>query len=161
MGPTIPDRCPFCPLPKNAPTDPDSYCCQAWNFGQFPENPDMDFSVGMFGQHESSGFRFQQVTDGLSNTIMNGETLPGHCIFNSAWAPNFSIYPTTIPVNHLETDNGQSGQWFRTCGFKSLHPGGANFVMGDGSVHFFSETIDYRVYNGLGTKAGNEVVALP
>ncbi|MFH1265042.1 MAG: H-X9-DG-CTERM domain-containing protein, partial [Planctomycetota bacterium] len=51
--------------------------------------------------------------------------------------------------------------WFRTCGFKSLHPGGANFLMGDGSVHFFSESIDYRLINGLGTRAGGEVASLP
>ena len=33
--------------------------------------------------------------------------------------------------------------------------------MCDGSVHFFSETIDYRLYNELGTRAGGEVVTLP
>ena len=33
--------------------------------------------------------------------------------------------------------------------------------MGDGSVHFISESIDYRLYNELGTRAGNEVVSLP
>jgi prepilin-type processing-associated H-X9-DG protein len=44
--------------------------------------------------------------------------------------------------------------WFRTCGFKSLHTNGANFVMGDGSVRFLAQTIDYRLYNALGTRAG-------
>ena len=53
------------------------------------------------------------------------------------------------------------GQWWRTCGFKSRHPGGANFVTGDGSVHFLSESIDYRLFNELGTRAGGEVVAVP
>lgn len=48
-------------------------------------------SVGMFGQHFSTGFRFKQVPDGLSKTIMNGKPLPEHCIFNSAWSPNFNI----------------------------------------------------------------------
>jgi hypothetical protein len=33
--------------------------------------------------------------------------------------------------------------------------------MGDGSVHFFPETIDYRLYNGLGTRDGGENAAVP
>ena len=41
-------------------------------------------------------------------------------------------------------------------GYKSLHPGGVNFVAGDGSVHLISATIDYKLYNELGTRAGNE-----
>jgi hypothetical protein len=33
--------------------------------------------------------------------------------------------------------------------------------MADGSVHFFNQSIDYRLYNGLGTRAGGEVVKIP
>jgi prepilin-type processing-associated H-X9-DG protein len=51
--------------------------------------------------------------------------------------------------------------WFRTCGFKSMHTGGANFAMGDGSVRFIATNIDFQVYNGLGTRAGNEAVSVP
>jgi prepilin-type N-terminal cleavage/methylation domain-containing protein/prepilin-type processing-associated H-X9-DG protein len=58
----------------------------------------------------------------------------------------------------------------------SYHPGGANAVMADGSVHFFSETIDtgnlaivqpssgrsvYGVWGALGSMAGGEPVAVP
>jgi prepilin-type processing-associated H-X9-DG protein len=35
-----------------------------------------------------------------------------------------------------------------------MHPGGAHFVMCDGSVHFVNETIDYYTYNMLGSRAG-------
>ena len=61
----------------------------------------------------------------------------------------------------MEDGEGRFSMWYRTCGFKSLHPGGANFCMGDGSVHFFAESIDYRLYNNLGTRAGGEVVEYP
>ena len=77
-----------------------------------------------------------------------------------------SISPTTIPLNTFESD-GPGGQhaagtsWWTTSGFKSRHPGGANFCMGDGSVHFITETIDYRLYNELGSRAGGEVASLP
>ena len=54
-------------------------------------------------------------------------------------------------------------------GFRSFHPGGANFLFGDGSVHFLKSTIDMGsptwggivnsgVYRKLGTRAGGEVV---
>ena len=34
------------------------------------------------------------------------------------------------------------------------------FCLADGSVHFVSEAIDYRLYNELGTRAGGEVASL-
>jgi len=158
MGPTHPDACPFCPEPKSAPDSPDSYCCQGWNFGtHYPSGN----GVGMFCRHSLCTIRFEDVRDGLSNTWMVGETLPGHCQFNSAYAPNFNVYPTTIPLNTMEDDEGRFSMWYRTCGFKSLHPGGAHFALGDGSVCFVSESIDYRLYNNLGTRDGGEPVGVP
>jgi prepilin-type N-terminal cleavage/methylation domain-containing protein/prepilin-type processing-associated H-X9-DG protein len=44
-------------------------------------------------------------------------------------------------------------------GFRSLHPGGANFLFGDGSVKFLKESISIPVYQGLGTKAGGETIS--
>jgi prepilin-type processing-associated H-X9-DG protein len=114
----------------------------------------------MFGRYPNK-IRLEHVTDGTSSTIMAGETLPGHCAWMSAYAPNFTVTGTSIPLNTMEEDNGTGGAWYRCCGFKSRHPGGANFAMGDASVHFVSETIDFRIYNHLGTRAGGEVAQLP
>jgi len=146
QGPSNDARCEFCPDP------PDSYCCQG--------PPNFSFTdVGMF-RRNIIPVPFRKVTDGLSNTFMAGETLPKHCVFNGAYHRNYPLITTTVPINILESDNGQQ-LWWRTCGYKSVHSGGgANFVMGDGSVHFVSQTIDYRVYNGLGTRAGDEAVSL-
>ena len=44
-------------------------------------------------------------------------------------------------------------------GFKSWHPGGANFGMADGSVKFIKQTINPRTYNALGTRATGEVIS--
>jgi prepilin-type N-terminal cleavage/methylation domain-containing protein/prepilin-type processing-associated H-X9-DG protein len=62
-------------------------------------------------------------------------------------------------------DYRQLGQF----GFRSFHPGGANFAFGDGSVHFLKETIDMGspvyanlnigVYRRLSTIAGGEVIS--
>ncbi len=158
IGPTFMDYAPFCPGAKNpwTCTDPDTYCCQGCNFGSSgpPGN-----SVGMFGRYGIS-FRFEDVTDGLSNTIMAGETLPEHCEWNGAYASNFPVSGTSIPINVMEKGTG-CGNWYRTCGYKSKHPGGANFLLGDGSVRFFAESIDYRLYNEMGTRAGGEPVSPP
>jgi prepilin-type N-terminal cleavage/methylation domain-containing protein/prepilin-type processing-associated H-X9-DG protein len=151
MGPTHPDACPFCP--EEAP----SYCCQGYNFGS--RNPD-DNSVGMFGRYPS-GFTFADVHDGLSNTLMLGEILPKQCVYQCAYCINFPIAGTSIPMNTFEVCDIRGGIYYRACGFKSMHSGGAQFAMGDGSVHFVAETIDYRLYNELGTRAGGEAVSLP
>jgi prepilin-type N-terminal cleavage/methylation domain-containing protein len=162
MGPTHPDACFFCPDPKPAP---DNWCCKGWNFGSSgpPGN-----TVGMFGRYPR-GVSFSEVTDGLSNTIMVGETLPAHWIWNGVYCANFPVSSTTIPLNTMISDDGLHGGWnpsagliwAKSSGFKSLHPAGAHFAMGDGSVHFFAESIDYRLYNELGTRAGREAVSFP
>jgi prepilin-type N-terminal cleavage/methylation domain-containing protein/prepilin-type processing-associated H-X9-DG protein len=51
--------------------------------------------------------------------------------------------------------------WAVTWGFKSNHPGGANFALVDGSVRFISETIDHRTYQYLGHRADGQPVTVP
>jgi prepilin-type N-terminal cleavage/methylation domain-containing protein len=167
MGPTMPDQCPFCPgASGNDANNPRVYCCQGHNFGTLPgRNYPAGSGVGMFMRYRQA-VNFGEVRDGLSNTIMLGETLPGQCTFISAFAVNFNVSPTSIPLNTFESD-GPGGQhapgtsWWTTSGFKSKHPGSANFCIGDGSVRSFNESIDYRLYNELGTRAGGEVAQVP
>jgi prepilin-type N-terminal cleavage/methylation domain-containing protein/prepilin-type processing-associated H-X9-DG protein len=47
------------------------------------------------------------------------------------------------------------GQW----GFRSFHPSGANFAMGDGSVKFIKNSINLVVYRALGTRNVGEIVS--
>lgn len=164
MGPTHPDNCPFCP--DNTPA-PDNWCCQGCNFGTFGGGCKMNDGTfaGMFGRFKKS-IAIRQVTDGLSKTVLAGETIPSHYVWNGAFVPNFPVSSMSIPINTMEQDNLKHGGhtlilWAITSGYKSYHPGGANFVMGDGSVHFFSESIDHRVYASLGTRAGEEAFGIP
>jgi prepilin-type N-terminal cleavage/methylation domain-containing protein len=158
MGPTTPDSCALCPAGLQTPGK-DNWCCQGNNWGTnsgngYPEGN----SVGMFGRHARPVVTFQKVTDGLSKTIMVGETLPEECSFFTAFSINFNISPTTIPLNFHWSDEGKGQDWWLTSGFKSFHQGGANLCLGDASVRFFEEGIDHRVYSAMGTRAGEEVV---
>jgi prepilin-type processing-associated H-X9-DG protein len=44
-------------------------------------------------------------------------------------------------------------------GFKSRHPGGANFLFADGSVHFLKQSISPVTYCALGSRNGGEVIS--
>jgi type II secretory pathway pseudopilin PulG len=159
MGPTADgcsagSRCVFCPAGY------DSYCCAATgDYGSTCNTGKM--GAGIFDR-EMQPVRAAQVRDGLSNTLMVGETLPGQCYFNGAYNHNFPVNGTTIPLNtFVEGAGGVDNFWYNACGFKSRHAAGASFVLCDGSVHFLSDTIDYRLYNELGSRAGGEPVAVP
>lgn len=47
------------------------------------------------------------------------------------------------------------GAW----GFRSFHPGGANFLMGDGSVKYIKNSINQFTFMALGTRNGGEVIS--
>jgi prepilin-type processing-associated H-X9-DG protein len=54
-------------------------------------------------------------------------------------------------------DNSASNPNDRVREFASLHPGGANFLLADGSVRFIREDIDFRAYQALSSIQGGEV----
>jgi prepilin-type N-terminal cleavage/methylation domain-containing protein/prepilin-type processing-associated H-X9-DG protein len=141
---------------------------------------------GIFGDcSNAASIKIAQVTDGLSNTMMIGENSPN---LNSglAWVSGNDIYATTIlPMNWMtRLKNGDidpttkevcspagwnpsdptsqthcfNNQWYYQ-GFKSFHPGGANFGFSDGSVKFLKQSISVRAYMALSTRAGGEVVS--
>ncbi len=51
--------------------------------------------------------------------------------------------------------------WSVTWGFKSNHPGGANFALADGSVRLISETISHKTYQYLGCRHDGQPAILP
>jgi prepilin-type processing-associated H-X9-DG protein len=98
------------------------------------------------------GIPLRQIPDGLSNTFLAGETLPAHWVWNCVFCENFPVSSTHIPINTMENRGNQPVDHFLTAGFKSMHPGGANMLLCDGSVHYIQESIDYFAWNALGSR---------
>jgi prepilin-type N-terminal cleavage/methylation domain-containing protein/prepilin-type processing-associated H-X9-DG protein len=125
---------------------------------------------GMFDVNDGQTVTLAGVTDGTSNTISAGESLPAQRADNNVWEWNSGANGTTIPINY---PSGQScttaGGWgssnfasrcaYANVGFKSKHPGGANFLFVDGSVHFLKTSISIFTYCALGSRAAGEVLS--
>ena len=60
----------------------------------------------------------------------------------------------TYPINSTWY-NGSNN--FNDMSFGSNHTGGAQFLMGDGTVRFISQNIDLSLYKGLASKGSGEV----
>ena len=113
--------------------------------------------------------KLEQITDGVSKTIFFGESRPG-CSTHVAkgwFAPNNGqgFLSTIVPINR-DTCRAEPPScsawcnWVTSEGFKSAHPGGAHFLLGDGSVQFINDSIDHKTYQYLGGKADGQVADL-
>ena len=104
--------------------------------------------------------RHAELRDGHSSTFFVGEVLrpdtwDSSNIWNYAIANGDSLRTTTNPLNTapgagivVALQNGAFG---------STHPGGGQFLYGDGHVEFVSEDIDTQIYRSLSTINGGEV----
>jgi prepilin-type N-terminal cleavage/methylation domain-containing protein/prepilin-type processing-associated H-X9-DG protein len=152
----------------------------AWGFSYVDADRTTDSSKvrGLFNWG-GARIRLADVPDGTSNTLLIGETLPGEnsraqemlgddqggwvgakTFVNQGW--------TIIPINHFTpyVDPGgdpcvngfqNASNYQVSTGFKSRHPGGANFALCDGSVRFLSQFINMQTYQYLGARNDGRV----
>jgi len=106
---------------------------------------------------------FARIRDGLSNTIMVGETRIA-CMGEArdGWAGSWNgsgLLTTVVPMNYdscnpdgwCKDDPCRAPlNWVTSLGFKSAHPGGVNFLFCDGAVRFLSQGLDHRTFQYLG-----------
>jgi len=129
----------------------------------------------MFGHN--SKVKLTEVSDGLSNTIAIGESVQRHdggsgtsTSFGPYWGsgthtatmgytpptdPRFNINTKFDAVNCLGTAAKCSYAWT----FSSLHSGGVNFLMGDGSVKLIRDSIPYANFVAMVTRSGAETLS--
>ncbi|QDV59377.1 DUF1559 domain-containing protein [Rosistilla oblonga] len=137
----------------------------------------MDSSNGMFmaslftSSNPIPPRKFRDVIDGLSNTVMIGESqymldsdkgcnicdrfLFYHMNYDSGSGSDFSesLGSTFYRINSKEVNNTE-----RELSYSSYHPGGAQVALGDGSTRFVSETVDLATWQALGSRDGGETI---
>jgi prepilin-type N-terminal cleavage/methylation domain-containing protein/prepilin-type processing-associated H-X9-DG protein len=150
-------------------------------------NTGMEFSNGMFNAVrcrgagatatcDRQGYRFADVIDGLSNTLMFAEAeylvdaaqgcdiCDRYAFFNfnadSGEGSDFSeqlgsTFFAPSPRTRGIRNNGE-----REISYDSYHPGGLNAALGDGSVRFIANTINLDIWRAVGSRQGSEVVNL-
>jgi hypothetical protein len=104
--------------------------------------------------------KFSMIKDGMSNTLLIGEDLPELNDHSTAFYSNSDYASCHAPLNYLP-DPPTPRDWPNVISFRSHHPGGANFCLGDASVRFVSQTIDHRTYRALSTKNRREPAVIP
>lgn len=134
---------------------------------------------GMFTRCKRYGFT--DAIDGSSNTILLGERQYFDPVFDTSPIVDDRIKDwgwvwfggegdahlgTSVPINfvlpkNFDTLSGGAQQLLfedRINAFGSMHTGGANFGMADGSVRFISQSVSPVLFRALGTRAGGETV---
>jgi prepilin-type N-terminal cleavage/methylation domain-containing protein len=135
-----------------------SYCTVAgsdWNNKAASANP------GMFGGRNAFQCKFSDVTDGLSSTIMLSEHMGDLLTWGGAFSGNFQGVPTIMRINSPQIQYTNSNAYRNNLGAGSYHPGGASFCMGDASVTFLTDNIDFVLYNALGGRADGIAAKVP
>jgi prepilin-type processing-associated H-X9-DG protein len=116
-----------------------------------------------FRQSFQRPVKISSVTDGTSHTFMVGEDLPDYNNHSVAFYANGDWCSCNLPLNNLiSLDPGAINLqfWPDDQGFRSHHPGGAQFCLADGSVRFVSESIDNQTYRVACTRNGGEPLSL-
>lgn len=175
-------------LPARVPASYIACASGVWTNDETGRNPNGTTSsvslLGLDGVIFTGSFiGFPQVSDGLSSTILVGESLsyisdnylaelviPRTFNGTSARIDHWAVGSDDGDVDHDNSEHmGSTGvRMFETdlqkgaeLAYSSSHPGGAHFLLCDGSVHFLSRSIDLRLYSWLGSRADNQPAIVP
>ncbi len=80
-------------------------------------------------------------------------------LYDHQYTPNSTSFDCITVLHDTQGNNLALSQGWK--GARSRHPGGANVLFGDGSVHFVKNSIDGSTWAAVGTRAGGEVISSP
>ncbi len=103
------------------------------------------------------------ITDGASNTLMVGEMSFKTANCYRPWGRGWDSEATPAGKNVLNPINStpyDGANGFNDVSFGSPHTRGCNFVLGDGSVRFVSQTIAMANYLAAASRDGGESLPL-
>lgn len=103
----------------------------------------------------------KDISDGTSSTVMvmedhhwaAGPSQPSNYMADTGWMGPWPIHAMKAPINW---NMAVTGYDFRCDQMSSIHSGGAHCVMGDGSVKFLSQSLNWPVRKAIATRNGNE-----
>jgi prepilin-type processing-associated H-X9-DG protein len=117
--------------------------------------------------------RLVEITDGTSQTILvtecagrpkvwrAGRVVPGIYTTGGVWVSGTLIFGQGSSYDGTTKPGPCAINCTNEREVYSFHPGGANAVFADGSVHFLEAGMDIRIFARLVTRAGGEVVSFP
>ncbi|MCA9128811.1 MAG: DUF1559 domain-containing protein [Planctomycetales bacterium] len=121
---------------------------------------------GLFGPNSNK--KFGDITDGTSNTICLGErayTVSGVMMHAAVWGGCAAAWhddciddawaTARSPIN--PTQDAIYNTYARQQALSSNHTGGVTVALFDGSVHFLSQNIDFRMNGGNNTTAADSI----
>jgi len=153
------DNCLLCAPAANTV----SFCPAAGYTCRGPQLADGGGS-GIFWRY-GSNVAVRDVLDGTSNTFAAGEQIMAVTRWNCWVHANQSVGTTAMPLNYKWVNKGANppypdvNDWGHQYTFRSMHPGGGNFLMCDGSVKFIKQTISFPIYQALSTRAQSEIIS--
>lgn len=122
-----------------------------------------DYVTGLFWC--ASDVRLRDITDGLSNTILVGEAayeFNGEVWSAKAWAgcksgAGSQCLDDILAGGRHSINTSSTVVDSRRESFHSHHSGGAQFVMGDGSVRFISENVEFKFDGTMNVSAADSL----
>ena len=79
---------------------------------------------------------------------------PGRAEYNTVIPPNSERYRWSLCKLGRKGSAPNEAQFINA---QSYHPGGANFLFGDGSVRFLSDSIDMPIFQQLGHRSDGQL----
>jgi prepilin-type processing-associated H-X9-DG protein len=83
---------------------------------------------------------------------------PNHTMYSHHRVPNDLLPDCRGGVPFGDRTNAEWDRLSLDTAARSLHPGGVNVLLCDGSVRFAKDTISIEIWRPLGTRSGGEVI---